>query len=68
MRRVHLDPRLRFRVEPAVECASAGEFYCVDRVIRIDDGEFEVALEGRSNDVLPIHATPICSKPLLECL
>ena len=54
MCRTEVDPFFGSRIKPTVECTAAREFQSVDFAVWIDHGKFKVALEGSSNDRLPI--------------
>ena len=48
----HVDPLPGFRVDPAGEDAPAREHERV-RPVPVDDGKFEIAIEGRVGNRLP---------------
>ena len=55
MCRAEVHPLPRSRIQPTVERAAAREFQDMDGAPRIDHRKFQIALEGRSNDGLPIY-------------
>ena len=48
----HVDPLFGFRVDPAGENPVAREHERV-RAVTVNDGEFEISVEGRTRDGLP---------------
>ena len=54
VRRINVDPVLGNGVHPPAENAPARENKCVLAVI-VDDSEFEIAVERRACDWVPVH-------------